>query len=116
MHSRIFQISNEPINERDYISEYHYDEHWFTNSVADYVGESDRKHDIEWLRDCQQGAGLLFGSDAGGEYFIIEDKQKYFTEPFEDFKKLLKELSATTLEDFSTTNLRQVMYELKKRL
>ena len=39
MHSRIFQVSEKPIDKADYIGESDYWDHWFTNSVADYVSE-----------------------------------------------------------------------------
>lgn len=114
MHSRIFQISRGPISKCDYIEESHYWDHWFTNSHADYVnGNTNRKGDIEWFRDCYNNRGLTFEVDDGGEYFVIEDKMKYFAPKFEEFQKIIKELIGSTLDDFATTKLDMDIYRLK---
>ena len=103
MHSRIFQISTQPIHICDYIEESKYYDTWFTNSYADYVdGDTNRTEDIQWLKECYEGKGLTFGADDNGEYFIIEDKVKYFLSSFEEFQKTLKELSEVALDDFIT--------------
>ena len=101
MHSRIFQISKTPIDSVDYIEEDKYYDHWFTSSVADYVnGDTNRDDDIKWLKDCYGNRGLSFGHDDNGEYFIVEDKIKYFEANFEKFQKELKELLEKTFDDF----------------
>ena len=101
MHSRIYQISKAPIDRDDYIGEDKYYDHWFLNSIADYVNEdTNRDDDIEWIQDCYGNKGLSFGQDDNGEYFIIEDRTKYFEAKFEEFKKELEELSKKTLDDF----------------
>lgn len=46
MHSRIFQVSMEPIKETDYICEADYYDHWFTNKI----GKS-RKENNLWDKD-----------------------------------------------------------------
>ena len=114
MHSRIFQISKNPIDKEDYIEESNYWDHWFTNSVADYVnGDTDRDNDIQWLKNCYGDTGLSFGVDNGGEYFIITDKAKYFASNFETFQKTLKELSEITLDDFVNGQCGVQMHILK---
>ena len=114
MHSRIFQISKTPIDRRDYIEEDNYYDHWFTNLVADYVdGNTDRDDDINWLKNCYEEKGLSFGADDNGEYFIIEDKAKYFAVNFEEFKKSLQELSESTFEDFISGECGYALYRLK---
>lgn len=114
MHSRIYQISKNPIDKVDYIEESHYWDHWFTGSIADYVnGDTDREDDIKWLKDCYDNEGLSFGVDDDGEYFIIEDKSQYFTKRFETFQKTLKELSEITLDDFVSSRSSMQMYTLK---
>lgn len=101
MHSRIFQVNTAPIDKSDYIDESHYYDHWFLNSVADYVNENtNRNNDIKWLQNCYENKGLSFGKDDNGEYFIVEDKAKYFESNFEGFQNVLKELSERTFEDF----------------
>jgi hypothetical protein len=114
MHSRIFQISKNPIDKVDYIEESNYWDHWFIGSIADYVnGDTDRESDIEWLKHCYNNEGLLFGVDEGGEYFIVEDKHKYFAKNFEAFQKALKELTDVTIDDFITGKYGMNMCNLK---
>ncbi len=115
MHSRIFQISKQPIDKTDYIEEDNYYDHWFTNQIADYVnGDTNRESDIDWLKSCYNNQGLSFGADDNGEYFVIEDKNKYFAPKFERFQKLLQELSAVTLDDFVSHKTSLQMYSLKE--
>ena len=114
MHSRIFQISKEPIHKCDYIEESYYWDHWFVGSVADYVnGYTDRNDDIKWLKDCYEERGLSFGMDDNGEYLIVVDKTKYFAGKFEAFKKALKELSEATHNDFTSGECGYILYNLK---
>ena len=114
MHSRIYQISTKPIYKDDYIEEYRYYDHWFLNSVADYVnGDTNRENDIDWLKSCYKEQGLSFGADEGGEYLVVEDKSKYFAKSFEEFQRALKELSEITINDFLTAKYGMKMYNLK---
>lgn len=100
MHSRIIQASKEPIEKEDYITEDNYIyEHWFLNSVADYVSnDCNRDEDIKWLKDCTPG--FTFDRDKNGEYFIINSKEEYFKPAFEGFKRALEELHNIPLEKF----------------
>ena len=101
MHSRIFQVSLNPIEKADYITESNYDyEHWFVNEIADYVSDDcDKDEDIKWLKDCVDG--LNFGSDDNGDYFIVESKEAYFEKKFIAFKEALDKINKCTLSDFS---------------
>ena len=114
MHSRIYQISKNPIDKVDYIEESHYWDHWFIGAIADYVNEdTDRTNDIEWLKECYGNEGLSFGTDDDGEYFIVTDKAEYFAKRFKTFQKTLKELSELTLDDFASGKSSMQMYTLK---
>lgn len=114
MHSRIFQISKNPIDKSDYIEESNYWNHWFTNSVADYVnGDTNRESDINWLKTCYANRGLSFGVDNGEVYFIVEDKSKYFAKSFEVFQNALKKLSEVTLDDFVNGMCGGQVYSIK---
>lgn len=100
MHSRIFQVSMEPIEKDDYILESDYWDHWFTREIADYVnGSTNRNDDIRWLMMCCDG--FTFDNDDKGEYFIVEDKEIYFKEKFERFMQTIDKIKDYTLEDFS---------------
>ena len=114
MHSRIFQISTKPIHKDDYIEEDRYYDHWFLNSVADYVNDdTDRAEDIEWFKDCYEKDGLSFGVDENGEYFIVEDKVKFFEPNFKRFQNALQGLLTTTLDDFISGKCGYQLYDLK---
>lgn len=101
MHSRIFQVSKKPIDKCDYIEESNYWDHWFLNSVADYVSEHcDRNEDIQWLKDCYTTKGIEFGADDNGEYFIVKSKQAYFEYSFNKFMEIIDKIKNYTLDDF----------------
>ena len=101
MHSRIFQVSEKPIEKCDYIEESYYWDHWFVNEFADYVdGNTDRADDIQWLRECARG--YTVGCDENGDYVIVTSKTEYFSRAFERFKEVINKLKDCTLEDFAT--------------
>ena len=100
MHSRIFQASTKPIQEYEYLSESDYWEHWFLNSVADYVVDSDdRNEDIEWLKECARG--YTVDCDENGDYFVITSKVEYFKNAFKNFTELLGKIKDYTIENFA---------------
>lgn len=99
MHSRIFQVSSEPIAKEDYIEEAVYYDHWFLNSIADYVADSNRNEDIDWLKNCYDG--LTFGKDDIGEYFVVKSKEQYFQPKFKRFKNAIDSIKSCTLEEFT---------------
>ena len=112
MHSRIFQVSMEPIDKDDYIEESNYYDHWFTNSVADYVSDSEyRDEDLKWIEDCYDTRGIKFGVDNNGEYLIVEDKRKYFENSFNKFMKAISKIQNCTIDDFA--NGISEMWQLK---
>ena len=61
-HSRIFQVSQKPIEKADYIEDSNYWDHWFTRTLADYVADSNREEDIEWLSTARL-KGIIFNKD-----------------------------------------------------
>ena len=100
MHSRIFQVSLEPITKADYITESDYWEHWFTREIADYVDEdTNRNDDIEWMKSCCNE--FIFDKDDRGEYFIIADKEAYFADKFKMFSEAVDKIKDYTLSDFT---------------
>lgn len=102
MHSRIFQLSTKPIKKEDYIDDSNYAyEHWFTNSIADYVIDSQyRNEDLKWLEDCYENQGIKFGKDDDGEYLIVESKQKYFENSFNKFMETIEKIKSYTIDNF----------------
>ena len=101
MHSRIFQVSTNPIKKEDYTDDSEYYDHWFTRSVADYVIDSAyRDGDLKWLEDCYESQGIEFGKDDNGEYLIIKSKHKYFENSFTKFMETIDKISSYTIDDF----------------
>ena len=100
MHSRIFQVSMEPIEKADYIDESNYYDHWFINSIADYVSDdTNRTEDLDWLTSYVKG--IVVSDDEDGEFLIVTDREKYFKNAFEDFKKVIDEIKNCTIKEFS---------------
>lgn len=100
MHSRIFQVSMEPINEGEYIAEDDYYEHWFTREWADYVSDDcDRNSGIEWLNSCAKG--YTVDEDGNGKYLIVTSKERYFANAYERFTEALDKIGKPTLEEFA---------------
>ena len=113
MHSRIFQISEQPIQQEDYINETYFYDHWFLNRIADYVNDdTDRQDDIEWLKTCCSDDGISFGEDKDGAFLIIEDKHKFFEKSFARFQECLSNLLNKTLDDFISYSMSMDMYRL----
>lgn len=114
MHSRIFQVSLNPINKEDYIdcSTYDYD-HWFVNEVADYIiGSADRKGDIEWLKESVNGC--TFGEDDNGKFFIVDSKEEYFSEAFDRFKEAIGKIRNIRIKEFvSKYELSHAIWEVE---
>lgn len=105
MHSRIFQLSTEPICEDDYIKEYHfYDDSSFIGSIADYVDEeTDREKDIKWFVEAlERTCKNLFIYDEKEQSIIFHTgfKQQFFHSRYKELKKVVENL---TLEQFSTS-------------
>lgn len=98
MHSRIFQISDKPISENDYINETDYYDTGFIGEIADYVSDdTDREDDIEWLKTYFKDV-----ADFDGDSFTIINQRKYFEKRFNNFLEVIKEISLLTFEDFCT--------------
>lgn len=99
MHSRIFQVSKDFIEREDYIDESYYYDHWFVGQIADYVIDSDRAGDLDWLASCARGYEV--GIDELGEYLMITNKEIYFTTKFALFTESLNKAKEWTLADFA---------------
>lgn len=117
MHSRIFQVSREPITEENKISEYRYDEGFVGNNGVDYVVPTDnRQADLEWLTTCHRGIKVETSYDItkkGITKLTIVSKEEYFEKKFEEFQDGLKKLSDYSLSDFINNANWLDMYRLK---
>ena len=107
MHSRIFQISKEPITKDNYAHTSRYED-GFVGRIADYVVESDSKaSDISWLTTCHEGLKVE------GNTLTIISKEEYFEKSFTEFKNLLEELKDYTITDFIDRKNWMKFYNLK---
>lgn len=101
MHSRIFQVSLNPINPHEYIEVYDYLEHWFAREIADYIDSSNRSDDIDWLSRDVKDRGCFVGKDEHGFYLEVYDKEKYFESAYKRFCKALQDVKDITLAEFT---------------
>lgn len=99
MHSRIIQLSIKPIQEVDYIEDWNIDE-WFFDEVADYIQESDREEDIEWVRDIFSAyKNIAINED---DMFEIKDVKELHEEWFRERYNTYQKLAASmTFEEFA---------------
>ena len=101
MHSRIFQISKEPIEKRNYITESDYYDHWFLDRIADYIDDyCDRDASIGWLCDCAKGYEIN-KDNTGGYCFIVHSKEEYFKDKYDVFMSELKKIGMPTIDQFA---------------
>ncbi len=100
MHSRIFEISSEPVEPRDRITELSIPE-WFCHSVADYTSDdTDRSHDLDWFK--QNMVGIINVSDDGESFsFLPDGKLKYFRRSYSAFLEQARNLTGISLEAFA---------------
>lgn len=112
MHSRIFQVSSEPIQEDDMIQEYRYEDN-LMNGIADYVAKQTQseevKADLEWLAQACKGIQV----DVNKRTLIVTSKAEYFEQKHEQFKELAEKFSTISLEDFISTKAGFDFYDLK---
>lgn len=112
MHSRIFQVSIEPIEEENLIEDYRYED-GFVGSHADYVvketSETDIESDLEWLQEATKGLEV----DKEKKTLKILSKEDYFKNKHEKFKELADELSYISLEDFISNEATFSVEDLK---
>ena len=113
MHSRIFQVSENPITE-NFKHEYDYEE-GFVGRIADYVSEvtyksEDYINDLKWLQNVAKGVKVNIKEGT----ITVTSKKEYFDEKHDNFKELLQKLQDITLEEFIEDKSFLDMYELKK--
>lgn len=101
MHSRIIELSKEPIGVDERICESDYYDNGFIGSIADYVASCDRTDAINWICGCLKNKDVITEFDTNKIVFSEDVKEKYFRDSFEEFKKLTSEI---TFEEFTRDN------------
>ena len=109
MHSRIYQVSSNPIKEENLIKENKYYEWGHADYVSLQESETDINSDLEWLKTATHGLEI----DTQNKTIKILSKKEYFEERHEKFQELAEELSNTLLEDFSNGKINMKMYDLE---
>ena len=110
MHSRIIQISKEPIGEYAYIDESDYYDSWFLGSIADYVADcDDREDELEhWLKNTH---GIKYDPDK--ETIVIENKKEYFKYKYKSFKETIEKLENITIDQFISNDIDMEVYYIR---
>jgi len=101
MHSRIYQLTKEPIPKEEWLTEEDFFDTSFIGAVADYVRtqpETERQDDIEWLMSQTKG---VFAIDKDKVHVLPGAKQRYFSEKFNKFKEKTENL---TLDEFCNSD------------
>ena len=101
MHSRIYELSKEPIPADDRFDEYSVPE-WFCVDIADYVDcidERQRAGELEWLAS-RIGTSCKMDPDSETLTFASEVKESFFKARYDAFKELAAQLAATPFEEF----------------
>jgi hypothetical protein len=105
MHSRIFQITKEPIPQDEWLTHDDIVDTWFIGEIADYVAESDRAEDIAWLKETTKGVfEVLDEGDQIKIKFLPGGKKEHFGERFHDLKEAVEQL---TLEQFCNDGMEE---------
>ena len=97
MHSRIFQISKRPIEDRISEDRYYYG---FVGKVADEVtaqDADDQLNSISWLAETP---GIEVKNIDGVSTITAVDKKAYFAAKLMEFQNALKRLEKISLDDF----------------
>lgn len=91
----IYQITDHPINEDDYITACDYEDSWLVPSIAEYVSDSvDRQCEVDFLMDMLENKKMAVIDREAGSFTLLPNVQSlYFEGRYGRFRKLLAELS-----------------------
>ena len=100
-HSRIFQITLEPVAPEKFIAEDDFHDHWFLDSVADYVSEDViRFDDTNWLRRQLEKVAQF---DTADTFAILRGgKEVYFAKAYKEFVAARQETMTLGLAEFAS--------------
>ena len=109
MHSRIYQISENPIEEENLIEEYRYDEWDKADYVVKETSETDIESDLEWVQTANKGLQV----NKEKKTITIVSKKEYFEDKHEKFRELARELSFISMDDFMSGKEYFKFYDLE---
>ena len=102
MHSRIYQITTEPVPADEHLSESYFCEHWFVGSIADYVaGGLNHGLEIDCFKESLVKSRVAFFHSDDCFSILPRGKETYFRHTFADFSDAVKKAASVSLEDFA---------------
>jgi len=106
MLSRIFQISESPVKQDDYISISDFIDHWFIGYAAEFVSDdNDRDEDIrDFCGGLKKTATARFNKkDSAVSFKVLPGgKESYFTEKYESFVVARDKTMGMNLPEFAS--------------
>ncbi len=115
MHSRIFLYRKGNEINKSNITINSFDDHWFTNTIADYVVNSSLHEDIKWLKATLNDLPIEVNIDNKNIIARDDFKNKYFHNKYDKFTRLLTEMKDNiTLGKFSDRdiNIFNILWQL----
>lgn len=117
MHSRIFQLTLDPLDSADFLNAYSLDyDHWLFQRIADYAGEDEnRQISVQWLKES-----LTFNNphiEWREDSFILHEGflASFFATRYERFKQQLAELArGASLDSFVGWDVGRALLELSR--
>jgi len=97
MHSRLYQLTKEPVHKDEWLTEEDLYDTSFIGEIADYVStqpEAEREEDIEWFLQGEEGAFVREGDKIT---LLPGAKHVYFAKRYNEFKKKAADF---TLDNF----------------
>lgn len=114
MHSRIIELSKEPVDKESRLTASDIDADSIIYHVADYVDDTEEENRSNDFRYFLKRPGLVV--DETNETVTLEDKTVYFTGSYQAMREAAQKLLQFSLDDFSRedkTDLIMTMYNLK---
>lgn len=94
MHSRIIELSTEPIKVSERICQSDYYDNGFIGYIADYVdGDTDRESDIKWFIKYLKDKDMILKSNDASFTFGENVREKYFKEKYDALKECMENMS-----------------------
>jgi hypothetical protein len=111
MHSRVFQVSLEPLDVDEYITEEDLYENPFVGTIADYVSDNcNRTEDIQWLISYISKYDMSYNTSEGSITFKKGFRKEYFKTKYEEFQEYARKITFEVFMD----SMGYELYKLEK--
>lgn len=117
MHNRVYQITTEPVPEDERLSECFFYEHWFLDSIADFVSdELNRDYELECFKDALEQNKIAVFHSPDSFSILPGGKERHFAYAYEQFHKAVVEAATMSLDDFiNDERCGELVYTIKSR-